>query len=786
MRIPRLIFLALLAAHPIQAAPKPEPLSFGIIGIQGHALPVWPKVADTIYITNCEEGSPAFGKLKAGDIIVGTGKGKFTEHPIGVIAKALDHVEASDGKLALLLADGRKVTLQLAKLGAYSPTAPYNCPKTDAIIEQAAEQLIKEEGLGSSPTRTGLLGLMATGEQKHLDAVAKIIHSSGILNIDPQVVDQYLKTGQPDQGSVGWTWGYNCIALGEYYLLTKDETVLPALKTYAVGLARGQDAIGLWGHRMATESRKGRAAGYGIMNQCSMSNFMGMLFARKCGIKDPILDQAIETTYAYVADHVDKGGFPYGVHGPASDQFNNNGTSGSAAICMSMMDNQKGAAFFSKVCIPTHNALTVGHASHFFNPLWTPLGASLSGPEVTHEFFERSLWYFNGKRDWKGGFPGKGRGGFFAGQALLTYCLPRKALIITGREADKSIWIRDRKEVDRLIAMNLVKPEDRSEEELLVMLRDPIIQERVKAASELSNRLSHKWRQQLGKDPITPTLLENLLSGSDQEKIMALQVLGGIVKGPASQFAATYAAVVNAKEESLAVRAEAALAFRNCDSAAFPYFNDLLRLTLEERTEPDPFGHVDTKIARAFEEIFRGLNTPESREGLNMDKNLRYRVARQFLTHPRQKVRGVGTDLLKDIPLEDFHIVGDNLLHVLRNDDPSYHTYSNALDAGAITVLADLNIKDGLDFLEYGIFHGDGKWGFKYGTLIKTLPKYGANAAPYIPIFEAHGNINKPGDRFTPQWQAAVKKIREDKNPPKLITAKEAIEKGKEKQTNAN
>lgn len=779
MRPVHLLLTALLSTLNALSAADSQPMAFGMLGLEGRALPPWPKTADTIHITKCEEGSPAAGKLKVGDVITGIAGEKFSKHPIIELANILDQVEASDGKLPLLLQDGSSVTLDLPQLGAYSASAPYHCKKTDLIIQQTAQRLMQEKALGSSPTRTGLLGLMATGEAAHLEAVRNIIHSSDILKVDPVAVDQYLKTGQPDMGSTGWTWGYNCIALGEYYLLTKDETVLPALRTYALGLARGQDAIGLWGHRMATEARKGRAAGYGIMNAASIPNFVGMLIARKCGIEDPILDQAIETTYAYVADHVEKGGFPYGVHGPASDQFNNNGSSGSAAISMALMGNQEGAAYFSKVCIPTHNALTVGHASHFFNPLWTPLGASLSGPEATQEFFERSLWYFNGKRDWKGGFPGQGRGGFYGGQALLTYCLPRKVLLITGREADESIWIRDRKEIDRLIEMNLVKPQDRSEDELLVMLRDPIIQERVKAASELSNRLSHKWRKQLGKDPISPKLLADLKNGSDQQKIMALQVLGGVAKGPASQFAETFAAVVNAKEESLAVRTEAALAFRNCGAAAFPYLNDILKLALEERTEPDPFGHVDTRIARGIEEIFRGLDTPESREGLNMDKNLRYRVARQFLTHPRQKVRSVGTGLLEDIPLEDFHLVGEELIHVLNNDDPSYHTYSNALDANGISVLADLNIKDGLDYLEYGIFHGDGKWGFKYGSLIKTLPKYGANAAPYIPIFEAHKDINKPGDRFTPKWQEAVKKIREDKNPKKLITAKEAIKIGK-------
>lgn len=779
MRIPNLILLALSFGSPIHAAAKHKPLFFSTTGIEGYALPMWPKTADTIHVTGCEEGSPAFGKLRTGDIIVGIGNEKFTTHPLGAIATILDEAEAADGKLALLLDGGKQVTLQLAKLGAYSPTAPYNCPKTDAIIEQAAEQLMKEEGLGSTPTRTGLLGLMATGDKKHLDVVAEIIRNSDMLRVDSKVIDQYLKTGQPDLGSTGWTWGYNLIALGEYYLLTKDETVLPAIRTYALGLARGQDAVGLWGHRMATEARGGRSPGYGIMNQCSLSNFMGMLLARKCGIKDPVLDKAIGTTHAYVADHINRGGFPYGVHGPTEDQFNNNGSSAAAAICMALMGDKEGASCFSKICVPTHNNLTLGHASPFFNPLWTPLGASLSGPEVTQEFFKRSLWYFNMKRHWKGGFPGKDQAGFFAGQALLAYCLPRKVLYITGREADESIWIKG-EEADRLIAMNLVDAKGRSNEALFQMLHDPIIQERTKAAAEMSGRLTFDWGRKLGEDPFTPTLLGSIRNGSELEKIMALRVLGGIHRGYSAHFADTFGEVMKLKDEALAVRVEAASAFRNCGVAAFPYYNDILKLILGKRTAPDPFGHIDRKLAMSLEGIAAQLK-PAEKEGLKPEKELLYKVADRFLDHPRQEVRGVGIRLLDGISLEDFHIVGGKLMHVLNDEDRGYHSYSKVLNADGIEILAELNIKEGLGLLEDGIFHGDGKWGFKYDALIKALPKYGANAKPYIAIFEAHPNINKEGDRFTPAWRQAVQTIREDDNPRKLITADEAIRRGERK-----
>ncbi len=779
MSIPQRILLALLVASTIHAAEQHKPLAFGAIGIEGHALPRWPKTADTIHVTSCEEGSPAFGKLEAGDIVVGLGNERFTEHPIVAIARSLDQAEASGGELVLLLEDGDKVSLQLRTLGAYSPTAPYNCPKTDAIIEQAADRLMKEEGLGSSPTRTGLLGLMATGEERHLDAVRDYIHRSDILKVDPKLVDQYLKTGQPDMGSTGWTWGYNCIALGEYYLLTRDEAVLPALRTYALGLSRGQDGVGLWGHRMARGDLR-RAPGYGIMNAASIPNFVGLLIAQKCDLNEPVLDAAIEKTYAYVADHIGNGGFPYGVHGHKPEIFNNNGSSGSAAISMALKGDQRGAKYFSRVCVPTHDQLTVGHASHFFNPLWTPLGAGLSGPEVTHEFFMRSLWYFNGKRHWQGGFPGKGRGGFFAGQALLTYCLPRKVLLITGREADPSIWVRDGEKIHQLITMAKIDYSAKSTDELFEMFNHPFPQVRVGVVREVQERRrasTHKAEKDNSPDPLTPRLEHLATQGNEREKVTALECLGGVMSREATPGTASFlGGVLNDTSESLDVRVAAvsALGQGNCREDALPYYEDIMRLALENRAEPDPFGHVDTKIAQALETMTRGIKAPELEEGIKVDSRVRYRVAEQFLAHPRQPVRSFGATLLQDIPLEDFHIVADELVHVLEDKDPTYHTYSSTLNADGIKVLANLNIKEGLNFLEEGIFHRGGKWGFKYQALMGALPKYGANAKPYIPRFEAHKDINKEGDRFTPRWQKVVEQIMNDTKPRPLITVEEA------------
>lgn len=779
----RLIMLTALAllvpTHVLAAAKKPAGNVMGPTGFRGVLQPAWPHKAVEIKVTYIEEGSPSSGtELKPGDAIIGFGDAKFEGHPLWEMAKAIEAAEAADGKLALLLKTGKQVDITLTKLGAYSPTAPYDCAKSDKIIKQAADSLLKE-GFGGGATQTGMLALMATGEKEHLDAVSKAIQNGDLLGVDPKTVDDYLNGGPIDLGSCGWTWGYNLIALGEYYLLTKDESVLPAIRTYALGLARGQDGVGFWGHRMATVGRNGRAPGYGTMNQPSLSNLMGMLIAQKCGIKDPVLDKAVAKTYATVEHVVGKGGFAYGSGGSNPGYFNNNGTSGSAAICMSLKGDQQGAAYFSQIAATAYDSLTSGHASAFFNAFWTPLGAGLSGPEVTQQFFKKSLWYFTTQRDWKGGFPEKDNAGAVAGQALLMYCLPRKVLLITGREGDKSIWVKGN-EATEVTMRSKIDYNSKSIDELLVMLDDPFIQVRQKARGELCGRANGMVKSKK-PDTITPKVLTMMDEGSEQRRISAVSYFAGCSEEIAKQHTEWLAGIVRNKREALKVRVAAAstLGAGVFKDVALPYYNDILRLVLEERTEADPFGDVDSELSKALDAISSNSKTKPLDAKCNADKQLLYKVANKFLDHKRQTTRQAGIAMSVGITKEDFPIIAEKLLYVLNDKDPDYHTYSSVLNVDGINILADLNIKEGLDLMEYGIFHGGGKWGFKYSALIKALPLYGANAKPYIPKFEAHKDINKAGDRFTPAWQAAVKKINENNNPKPLLSVEDVLRQSK-------
>ncbi len=388
-----------------------------------------------IQVAGVQEASPADGLLKKGDLIVGVGEAAF-KNASRDMAKAIDLAETEEagGKMVLMLKDNKSVTITLPVLGSYSKTAPFSCAKTDKIITMTAERLMKGEGDRFAIEE---LALMATGEKKYMEAAFESIRNKDWAKGDGELLS-------PHQYCT-WYWGYRAIVLAEYYMLTQDESVMPALRSLALSIADGQDSRGVYGHRVANPNNFNRIPGYGPMNQTTLSCMAGMLMARKAGVSDPSLDQAIERTNKHIQRYVGKGTFPYSMGSPNSAGFNNNGMSGSATVCLELLGDRAGTKFFSMCSATSYDTLEQGHASTFFNPLWTSIGAARSGPEVTSEHFKRTLWFYNMRRQVDGTWSGDDKAGTMDGVALLNYCLGRKALIVTGREMDASILGKGRR-----------------------------------------------------------------------------------------------------------------------------------------------------------------------------------------------------------------------------------------------------------------------------------------------------------------------------------------------------
>jgi hypothetical protein len=723
-----------------------------------------------ITVGSVDKGSPADGKIKSGMKIIGVGSSKFKKDVRRELAAAIDIAESKKGagKLTLMVKGGKSVNLQLRVLGSYSDTSPYNCQKTEAILKQAA--LVQFKVTPSKKKRSKnvnpelgrmyleLLGKMALGGKEAVKEYATYEWESTSEN----------------HSYCTWMWGYRLIAMGEYYLLTGDKKVLPHMKNYAVGLAKGQDAGGIWGHQLATEKRNWRLPGYAQMNQPSLTCFMGMVMAKKCGIQDPDLNKGIQKAYKYFSSYIGKGTFGYGVHGPNTGEYNNNGMSASAALSMYFIGDKKGASFFSKLSAASHGTLERGHASAFFNPLWTALGTSLSGPEATAAFFKESRWLYTMYRSWDGKITWDGKHKEKTGNVgdgiLLSYCLSRRNLYITGKSPDKSLWLNS-SDAKKTVALSKIDYKNSSADELLAMIGHPIPQVRRGAV----------WNLRAKKGDLISHLKKLMKEGTIIQKKGAIAYFGyGCPKQVALDHMNDLGAILRNSQEDPEVRATAAYALCFIGAPARKYYGEMLKLLVVKR-DNDFVGSVDEKLGKSISILSK---TP-FKDGLVTDKDLFYKAALKLVDHKRQGARATGLNMLAEIPLKDFHLIADKVMHVIKDKDPTYHSYHNPGGplGGAITILANLNIKEGMQYALDIHNLTSGKASFKMQACWSALAKYGPNAKPalkeLVKMYTTEKGLRTNFGRHTGKYKAMVKAIETGKPSAKLISFDDAVKFGK-------
>jgi hypothetical protein len=192
------------------------------------------KVTKTSFIVRyIFKESPAAGKLNLDDEIVGVFGKPFNpnppaptarygyEGPIMELGQAIEKAEGKDGKLVLNVKRGSSiedVTIALEPIGTFSSTFPLKCKKSDLLRARALKYFVDHpEADGSCNTRSAIcLALLVSEDPKH-QAIAK---------------ERILRwaTERPDAGTWSWPAAYQLITLAEYYLMTKDPSVLPTMK----------------------------------------------------------------------------------------------------------------------------------------------------------------------------------------------------------------------------------------------------------------------------------------------------------------------------------------------------------------------------------------------------------------------------------------------------------------------------------------------------------------------------------------------------------------------------
>ena len=253
--------------------------------------------------------------------------------------------------------------LRLRVMGTYSDTAPYDCPKSQRVFEDACEVLEKEPLEENLWGAVNGLALMATGNPDYLPRVREFAHK--MANARLKLKDTALGT---------WETGYRSLFLCEYYLLTGDREVLPAIRAFTMALARGQGMYGTFGHGFAELTPDGRLHGsippYGPVNAAGLIANLAIAMGKKCGVADPEVDAAIDRASKFFGYYVDKGAIPYGEHEPWP-YHENNGKNAMAAVFFAVQANRTAETqFFAKMVTASHKNREYGHTGQGFSYLW--------------------------------------------------------------------------------------------------------------------------------------------------------------------------------------------------------------------------------------------------------------------------------------------------------------------------------------------------------------------------------------------------------------------------------
>jgi len=252
--------------------------------------------------------SPAKGKIRPEDVIVGANGRMFrTSHIFGRTGRARNagwdgpmlelagHIEDSqgtDGKLKLIVWPGgskgaqKVVEIQLRKVGRFSPTFPYDCPRSERLLEELCDFLVMDYKSGNWKKANSFYGA-AHGETHQLLALM----ASGIPKYEPIVKQTVSKLASrrfdPKGGAFQtWSWGFNGIVLGEYYLLTGDKSVIPAMQNIAETMPLGCfNGNGIYTHRSELHLRLAGGKPYASMAAISGLQMIAMDLFKMIGVQ---------------------------------------------------------------------------------------------------------------------------------------------------------------------------------------------------------------------------------------------------------------------------------------------------------------------------------------------------------------------------------------------------------------------------------------------------------------------------------------------------------------------
>ncbi len=440
------------------------------------------------------------------------------------------------------------VELKVRVFPAYTDTAPYDCPKTKQILEDAWKVL--ESRFVVDPKKPGsgkggiieAMALVASGKPEHRKLVHEWVRSKNCPWQPPtEPIGARFEPGYKGyNGYQTWHHGFIGLQCALYYDATGDDYVLPALRKYAIEAAMGQSKAGTWGHTFAYPSFNGGKLhemnpGYGALNAAGNRCFFLVAFAQKLGIKHPEIDLAVERAHRFFGSYVDQGAIPYGDHGAAGTD-DSNGKNAGTAFAMKLIGDNYSAKYFSMMSAHASFTPRGGHA-HDYHTQWSSWGATICGPEVRTMAERNMRWRRTLCRMYDGSFIYHSPSEKYStlrdptATEVFNQVVINKQTLISGKDADETLFLTERDKKHMLASAygqfnndylkNIAgKPwPERSTDELFDLLDMFMPKTRVAVAAELGKRFK------AGEAAILPRLVALLTHENARYRHGALRAL---------------------------------------------------------------------------------------------------------------------------------------------------------------------------------------------------------------------------------------------------------------------
>jgi len=714
--------------------------------------------ARQILVTEVDKGSPADGIVQVNDVILGAFGKPFSEDARKSFGHAIAAAEEKTGILPLTIwREGKtsSVDLKLKVLGAYSATAPYDCPKSKAIFEQGC-RLIAEKGFEKAdiPDHLNALALLASGDRKYHPTLAKYAKKAA-ESVEPQDT---------------WNWyiAYANLFLSEYTLATGNKSAFSELKKTTVRGMKNQCMNGMWGH--APPLADGHSEGYGGMNMIGLPMTTSLVLARQAGVNESGLDKAIEKSATFFRYYVNKGAIPYGDHSPWN-AHDDNGKTSCAAVLFDLLGDREATSFNSWMATAAYDCREQGHCGNFWNMLWALPGVSRSGPLATGTYMKEQAWYYDLARNWKGGFvyqkvePHDENDNYtnwdLTGGYLLSFGLYQKSLYILGKKPSSApVLNADALKKVIVAGRDLYPKGDRngynkkSDEELI---------EGLKSWSPIMRRQSALIIGKRGGN-FAPTLIQMLEGKERYARYGAVEALGRLGKDASSALPKLRATLKDPDTWLQCLAAEALAYLGDKES-----IGDLFSMSLGS-TPADPRRMHQRATARALFSPDPGNSEPqsllmESLEGVDRAKLIQ--VLKSHLQNDDSIVRSSVIPVLNQLSDRELAILLPDLIKVIVILAPTNEMFADGIRTAGLDILSIRHIREGMDLCVSTI---EWRWGNEYSKRLEYLMRYGKHAKELIPALRKKRPEWPPGAEGIDK---AIATIEASTEGPKLISLKD-------------